>query len=121
MEYGSHALKDGGVMILLAQCRDGYGNSTFFDWFRYRDLTAFEARLRSHYEINGQTAYSLLAKAQRFRIILMSTLPPEEVLTMQMIPAKSLDEAMILAKGMLPEAFSTYVIPEGGMVLPVMK
>jgi nickel-dependent lactate racemase len=120
MEYGSQALKDGGVMILLAQCRDGYGNATFFDWFRFQDLDAFEARLRSHYEINGQTAYSLLAKAKRFLIILVSALPPEEVRTMGMIPANSLDEAVKTAEALLPPDYSAYVIPDGGTVLPVI-
>lgn len=120
MEYGSQALKDGGVMILLAECRDGYGNSTFFNWFRYKNLHSFESRLRSGYEINGQTAYSQLQKALRFRIILVSNLPPEEVRTMQMIPAATLDQAMQLAREMLPEDFTAYVIPDGGTVLPVL-
>jgi lactate racemase len=120
MEYGSQALQPGGVMILLAECRDGYGNATFFDWFRFRDLADFEARLRSHYEINGQTAYSLLSKAQKYRIILVSALPREEVRTMGMIPAKSLDEAMVLAQEMLPVDYSAYVIPDGGVVLPIL-
>lgn len=119
MEYGSQALKEGGVMVLLAQCRDGYGNATFFDWFRFTDLDTFEARLRSHYEINGQTAYSLLQKAQRFRIILVSDLPPEEVRTMGMTPARALDEAMATAAELLPADYTAYVIPEGGTVLPV--
>lgn len=121
MEYASQALKDGGVMILLAECRDGYGHATFFDWFHYRELAAFENRLRSHYEINGQTAYSLLQKALRFRIILVSTLPPEEVRTMQMAAAGTLGQAMQLAMEMLPENFTAYVVPEGGTVLPVLK
>jgi nickel-dependent lactate racemase len=119
MEYAAQALKDGGVMILFAQCRDGYGNATFFNWFRYRNLAAFEAGLRSNYEINGQTAYSTFQKAQRFRIILLSDLPPEEVTTMGMIPVRSLDEAMAKAATMLPENYTAYLIPEGGTVLPV--
>lgn len=119
MEYGSQALRDGGVMILLAQCRDGYGNATFFNWFRYRELAEFEARLRQHYEINGQTAYSTLQKVQRFRVILVSELPPEEVRTMGMTPTRTLDEALEQAREMLPADFSAYVIPEGGTVLPV--
>ena len=94
MEYGSRALKDGGVMILLAQCRDGYGHPTFFNRFRFTDLIEFKAQLRAHYEINGQTAYSTLQKALRFRTILVSDLPPEEVVTMGMTPAHSLAEAM---------------------------
>lgn len=121
MEYGCQALKEGGVMILLAQCRDGYGNATFFNWFRYRELPEFEAQLRQHYEINGQTAYATLQKAQRFRVILVSDLPPEEVRTMQMTPAPSLDAALALAEQMLPHDYTAYVIPEGGTVLPVVK
>ena len=119
MEYGSRALREGGVMVLLAECRDGYGNATFIDWFRFRDLREFETALRKRYEINGQTAYATLEKAQRFRVILVSTLPPEEVATMGMVPAKSLDEAMEKAEHLLPENYSAYVIPQGGTVLPV--
>jgi nickel-dependent lactate racemase len=120
MEYGSQALKEGGVMILLAQCRDGYGHATFFNWFRFRELPAFEAELRQHYEINGQTACATLQKARRFRVILVSALPPEEVAAMGMIPAASLEAAMAEAAALLPEDYTAYVIPEGGTVLPVL-
>lgn len=121
MEYASKALRDGGVMILLAECRDGYGNGTFFDWFRFGELAAFDAELRKNYEINGQTAYSLLQKALRFKIILVSGLPDEEVRTMRMIPAAGLFEALEMAEEMLPEEYSAYIIPEGGTVLPVLR
>ena len=121
MEYGCRALREGGVMVLLAECRDGYGNATFFNWFRFRDPALFEAELRRNYEINGQTAYSTLLKAQRFRIILVSALPPEEVTTMGMIPARSLDEAMAKAGELLPKDYTVSVIPQGGTVLPVYK
>ena len=121
MEYGSRAVRDGGVMVLLAECRDGYGNATFFNWFRFREPAAFEAALRANYEINGQTAYSLMLKARRFRTILVSALPPKEVEVMGMLPAQTLDEALAKAEGMLPKDYTAYVIPEGGTVLPVMK
>jgi len=121
MEYGSRALRDGGVMILLAECRDGYGNGTFFNWFRFAGLDAFESELRKHYEINGQTAYSLLQKALRYRIILVSRLPDEEVRTMRMTPAKDLYEALELAEELLSVEYTAYIIPEGGTVLPVLR
>ncbi len=119
MEYASQAIKDNGVMILLAECRDGFGNATFFNWFRYRQLDEFEAALRAHYEINGQTAYSLRQKALRFRIILVSEFPHQQVEEMGMIPAKTLDEAMALAVPMLPVEWRCYLMPEAGSVLPV--
>ena len=119
MEYASQALRAGGVMILLAECRDGFGNATFFNWFRHKRLDEFEAALRERYEINGQTAYSMLMKAQRFRIILVSRFPEQQVEQMGMLAAQSLDEAFALAMGLLPADWRALVMPEGGSVLPV--
>lgn len=118
MEYASQALLDGGVMILLAECSDGFGNSTFFNWFSHKNLAEFEAALRNHYEINGQTAYSLLEKALRFKIILVSQFPPQQAEAMGMIPAQSLDEALAIAEGLLPVDWCCYVMPQAGSVLP---
>ncbi len=120
MEYASQAIKDGGVMILLAECRDGFGNATFFNWFRHKRLDEFEAALREQYEINGQTAYSALQKAQRFRIILVSQFPERQVEEMGMIPARTLDGAMSLALPMLPSDWRAFLMPEAGSVLPVV-
>jgi len=119
MEYAAQALKEGGVMILLAECRDGFGNATFFNWFRHKRLDQFEAALREKYEINGQTAYSILQKAQRFRIILVSKLPGQQVEGMGMLPAGSIDEGLRMAERFLPADWTALVMPEGGSVLPV--
>jgi nickel-dependent lactate racemase len=119
MEYAAQALKDGGVMILLAECRDGFGNATFFNWFRHKRLDQFETALREKYEINGQTAYSILQKAQRFRIILVTELPGHQVEEMGMLPAGTIDEALRMAVRFLPPDWTALVMPEGGSVLPV--
>lgn len=121
MEYASRALKPGGVMILLAECRDGYGNATFFNWFSYKTCEELESALRKQYEINGQTAWSVKEKAERFRIVLVSQLPAEEVIAMGMAPAGTLQQALDLALPMLPEDYQAYLIPEGGIVLPVLE
>ncbi len=121
MEYASQALKDEGVMILLAECRDGFGNDTFYNWFRHKRLDEFEAALRERYEINGQTAYSLRAKARRFRIILVSRFPEHQVEEMGMMAAHSLDEALSKAERLLPPDWRALVMPEGGSVLPILR
>ena len=121
MEYASRALKPGGVMVLFAECRDGYGNATFFNWFRFASCGELESALRKRYEINGQTAWSVKEKAERFRIVLVSKLPPAEVSAMGMIPAHTPQQALDLALPLLPEGFTAYLIPEGGTVLPVLE
>ena len=120
MDYAMNALKDGGVMILLAECSQGYGHPTFHQWFKYHDLNEFEDILKVKYEINGQTAYSTLIKAKRAKIILISSLPPQEVRQMSLIPADNMEEALSLAKQILGDNPATYVIPEAGSTLPVL-
>jgi len=58
---------------------DGFGSPHFFPWFRHNDPDALERELRANYQIYGQTAHAVLAKARACRVVLVSTLPPESV------------------------------------------
>jgi nickel-dependent lactate racemase len=120
LDYGVQAVRPGGTVILLAECPDGFGNPTFFDWFRYQDLGAFEAALRARYEINGQTAYATLSKARTWRIILVSGFTVEQTARMGMEKAADLDRALQMAYERLPADPEVVVIPEGGTILPVI-
>jgi nickel-dependent lactate racemase len=118
LDYGVNAVRAGGTVILLAACPDGFGHPTFFDWFRYQDLDAFEAALRANYQINGQTAHATLAKARRYRVILVSALSAGQTARMGMEKAAGLQEALDMAHAGLPAEADIVVIPDGGMVLP---
>ncbi|MCD6582043.1 MAG: nickel-dependent lactate racemase [Desulfuromusa sp.] len=120
LDYGCQAVKEGGTIVLLAACRDGFGNATFFDWFRYQDLDEFESALRENYQINGQTAHATLSKARRFRVILISEFTAEQTRTMGMEKAVDLDSALELVLPGLDKKAKIVVIPDGGMVLPVI-
>ena len=120
LDYGSRAVKEGGTMIFLAACRDGFGYPTFFDWFRYQDLDEFEAALRTDYQINGQTAHAVLARARRFRILLISEFSREQTATMGMAKAADLQAALAQVRSTLPNDFSAVIIPDGGTILPVI-
>jgi nickel-dependent lactate racemase len=115
LEMASHACSEEGTILLLAECRDGLGRPDFLKWFEETDSRALELRLRESYEVNGQTAWSLLTKAERFRVVLVSELPPEDVRLMRMIPAKSLEEGLqhvsLTDQG--------YLMPAGTVWLPV--
>ena len=118
-EFAQHAIEPGGTIILAAECREGMGHDSFFPWFRYTDLEEFERNLRENYQVYGQTAYSLLTKARRFNLILVSSLPPGVVEQMGLQPAATLDEAMSLAEkktGRCPG----YILPFGADALPVV-
>lgn len=120
LEYAMNSLKDNGVIILLAKCEEGFGSGSFLKWFKYKDLKEFEENLRLNYEIYGQTAFSTYLKTKKATIILISSLPPEEVKLMSMIPAKDMKEALSLAKTILGDSPTIYIIPDAGITLPVL-
>ena len=110
----AHACTDGGTIVLLAECYDGLGQPSFLKWFEEKESRALEVRLRESYEVNGQTAWSLLTKAERYRIHLVSELPDEDVRRMRMTPTRSLIDALDqIARE--PEGF---IMPHGARFLP---
>lgn len=118
LDYCCRAVREGGTIILLAACRDGFGHAHFFPWFDYQDLDRFEDALRANYQINGQTAHSLLSKTRHFRVILVSGFDAETSARMGMEKAADLQQAIDMALRELPAQPKTVVIPDGGLVLP---
>jgi nickel-dependent lactate racemase len=116
LDMAAHACVDGGTIVLLAECGDGLGRADFLKWFESADSSALETRLQTAYEVNGQTAWALLTKAERFRVHLVSELADDEVRRMRMIPTRSLDEALATVS---PDA-QGYIMPRGAALLPVL-
>jgi nickel-dependent lactate racemase len=113
LDMASHACKDGGTIVLLAECSDGLGRPDFLKWFESRDSRALAGRLRNEYEVNGQTAWALLTKAERYRLCLLSELPDEQVRLMRMTPVRSIAEALDGAQGQ-----AGFIMPRGAAILP---
>lgn len=68
LHTASHACNDGGTIIFLAECPDGLGRPDFLTWFDAENTPALAEILCKKYQVNGQTAWSLLRKAERFDI-----------------------------------------------------
>lgn len=116
-DMASYACADGGAIIFLAECADGYGRPDFLKWFDEENSKALVNRLRDGYEVNGQTAWSLMLKAERFKVHLVSSLEDEAVKKMRMIPSKNLEEAL----SKVDTNSTGYIMPRGAKVLPVVS
>jgi len=113
LDMAALACKDGGTIILLAECSDGLGRPDFLKWFEESDSRALAARLVNGYEVNGQTAWALLTKAERHRVYLVSELPADAVRRMRMIPVRTVSEALEQAG-----SGAGFIMPRGAAVLP---
>ena len=116
LDMAAHACVDGGTIILLAECRDGLGRADFLKWFDSENSIALENRLREHYEVNGQTAWALLTKNEKFRVQLVTKLDERSVRSMRMIPAQNIESVL----SAVPANATGYIMPRGAALLPVV-
>ena len=67
-------VRDKGTLIVVAECADGLGSTTFLPYFQMDGHLAAFTDLTRRYSGNGGTALALMAKTQRITVLLMTTL-----------------------------------------------
>ncbi len=111
LDSASKACKEGGQIIFLAECSDGLGRGDFLKWFEAENSNKLAEILCEKYQVNGQTAWSLLQKAERFDVKIITTLDEKETRQMRMKKARSIDEIG------LDKDKKGYILPFGAKIL----
>ncbi|MGB2912693.1 MAG: nickel-dependent lactate racemase [Pyrinomonadaceae bacterium] len=114
LEAASHACNEGGTIILIAECPDGLGREDFLDWFSAPNSRDLAARLCNKYQVNGQTAWSLLQKAERFDIKIVTSL--DEAQTEKMRLTNISVSSLITHHSSLITSSSGFIIPNGAKI-----
>jgi nickel-dependent lactate racemase len=116
LETASRACNDWGTIILMAECPDGLGRDDFLKWFEALDSRELAKGLCDKYQVNGQTAWNLLEKAERFDIRIVSGIDHESIGKMRL---KKIDATEMIS---LSEATGQngYIIPNGAKISIVM-
>ncbi|MGI9107638.1 MAG: nickel-dependent lactate racemase [Pyrinomonadaceae bacterium] len=117
LDMAAHACTEGGTIILLAECAEGFGRADFLRWFDAADSRALAASLGESFAVNGQTAWSLLSKAERFNIHLFSQLDDADVRRMRLHPARTIEAALAAA---VDSNERGYVMPHGARFMPLI-
>lgn len=67
-------VRDGGLLLVYGECRDGVGSKTFLPWFEMGSFDAAFKELSRQYQGNGGTALAMMTKLQRIRIGMVTSL-----------------------------------------------
>ena len=119
MTAGEAVVKEGGVIIMLAQSSDGTGGDHFYHQLAdepdmEKTKALFRSRGREETVPDQWQTQVLLRVLTRARVIYVSDLPDEMIRAMHMIPAHSIGQGLTLAKEILgKEAVSITAIPDG--------
>ncbi len=109
LDAGSRACVEGGTIVLIAECADGLGRPDFLKWFETGSSESMAEMLCEHYEVNGQTAWSLREKTERFDVRMITSLDAASLSLMGITKMGSLRETDLNRRG--------YIIQTGAKLL----
>jgi nickel-dependent lactate racemase len=109
LDAASYACTKGGTIIFLAECADGLGSSDFLRWFEAENSSELAENLCRKYQVNGQTAWALLKKAEEFDVRIVTSL--DEAATSRMCLQKVSDFETALAQ--IDAETKGYILPFG--------
>ena len=119
MENAVRVTKKGGVAIIIAECRDGIGPSTFVNWLkRYDHSQEMKERLLKKFEFGAHKAFFLSSLTEKADVYLVSSIPDRNLKGLFVKPATSIVEALKKASEKLGPRPLTYILPQGGLVFP---
>jgi nickel-dependent lactate racemase len=118
LESAGAAVRAGGVIIWVAECREGLGNATFEQWMVGASADAIMQRIRQEFVIGGHKAAAIAAIQQRATIYLVSSLPAALVRDCGMEPYTDVAAALASARSACGPMAHIVVMPEGASLAP---
>lgn len=115
LEHARNAVKERGSIILVAECRGGYGNRVFEEWLCFGRDEVIE-KFKSGFVMGGHKAALIAVLTKRADLYLVSSLPDERVRKAYFIPA-SLKGALEMALAKHGDNARIIVMPYGGSTL----
>ncbi len=118
MENAREAVLPGGSLILLAECAEGLGHPVFERWAREAECAEdCVERFGREYEFGGHKAALIARESLEKDLILVSSMRPEEAEICFFRHAKSLEEALAMARERQGKDARTIVMPFGDLTL----
>lgn len=120
LDNAKHAVRKGGVIVLVGSCGEGLGEQVFEEWmFHAKRPEDLICRVRQKFELGGHKAATIAMVLENADIYLVSDLEPETVERLFMRPFPSVQAAVDTAMGRLGPHASVIVMPYGGSTFPV--
>jgi len=122
LENASYAVKDGGSIILLAECSEGLGDETFKDWmFRAKTPHDCVEWIKREFKIGAHKAAVVCMVLERAKVYLVSTLDDSLVKDIFFIPSSTVQQALDTALEEYGQDAKVLVLPYANSTLPFVE
>ena len=119
LDNAKHAVKKGGVVILIGSCKEGLGEKVFEEWITTApNPQSLIERIGREFRLGGHKAAAIAMVQQNADIYLVSELDTALVTRMSMTPFASAQDALDAAFRKQGENAAVLLMPYGGSTLP---
>ena len=119
LDNAKHAVRDGGVVILVGACDEGFGSALFEEWMlRYQNPDDMIAELHRNFRLGAHKATAIAMLRKRADICFVSNMDKSLIDRTFLRYCASVDEALSFAYDKLGRDASIIVMPYGGSTLP---
>ncbi|MFO7818954.1 MAG: nickel-dependent lactate racemase [Halanaerobacter sp.] len=121
LDNADGVVKEGGTIVLLAECRDGLGEDTFEDWLNEAQKPEDNIeRIKDKFILGGHKAFAISKVVLEKNFILLSEFSKVE--TEMMFAAKMDDLEEVLTEiNKKYGQYSSIVLPQGGLTVPIVR
>ncbi|NLU53674.1 MAG: nickel-dependent lactate racemase [Clostridiaceae bacterium] len=122
LDNAKHAVREGGIVILVASCKEGLGEHVFERW-----MTTSESpgqmidKIQQKFELGGHKAAAIAMVLKKARVMLVSDLDDDFVKSIFLEPYKDVNQAIEEAMKAMGTNAKIIVMPYGGSTLPYLE
>lgn len=121
LDNAKHAVREGGIIIFMAACTEGYGEHVFETWINEASSAdELVSRIGKNFELGGHKAAAIALVLKKAVIYMVSDMAEEKVRKIFMEPFTDMDTALKHAFDRLGADARVLLMPYGGSTLPVL-
>jgi nickel-dependent lactate racemase len=122
LDNAKHAVRDNGIIILLASCSEGYGEKVFERWINTSDSPdCLIERIKTNFELGGHKAAAIALVEKKARVFIVSDMDRSLCERLYMEPFENIQTALDRAFSLMGPDAQVLLMPHGGSTLPVVK
>ena len=119
LDNAVHAVREGGVIVWVAECREGLGSDIFAAWLQEADSAdGILERIEREFVLGGHKAAAIASVLKKVHVYLVSKLPIDVLGQVGLRPFADLDAALAAARAVAGEQRRILALPYGDSVLP---
>jgi len=121
LDNAFHAVKDDGIIVLVAECREDFGEKTFEEWMKSaKDPNEPLEWIKREFHLGGHKAVGFCKVLKKARVFLCSKMDKKTVKQIFMTPYDSVQNAVDDALKELSQSSSVLLMPYANSTLPYL-